>query len=99
MDSIRGCGLTGMRIDKEELRQRLIMPKYLRIAIRNSIRFKDPNSVDENQPADDNPEHPEAPMVVFINSRSGGRHGPELKVRLHQLIAEEQVRMMWQLVG
>lgn len=67
------------------------MPKYIRIAIRNSIRYEDPNSVDENQSADENPEHPEAPMVVFINSRSGGRHGPDLKVRLHQLIAEEQV--------
>ncbi|KAI6682528.1 hypothetical protein NL676_036409 [Syzygium grande] len=91
IDSFRSCGLTGVHIDKEELRRRLIMPKYLRIAIRNSIRFKDPNSVDENQPADENAEHPEAPMVVFINSRSGGRHGPELKQRLHQLIAEEQV--------
>ncbi|KAF8033845.1 hypothetical protein BT93_C0188 [Corymbia citriodora subsp. variegata] len=91
IDSFRSCGLTGMRIDKEELRRRLIMPKYIRIAIRNSIRFKDPNSADENPPADENAEHPESPMVVFINSRSGGRHGPELKVRLHQLIAEEQV--------
>ena len=32
-----------------------------------------------------------APVVVFVNSRSGGRHGPELKVRLHELITEEQV--------
>ena len=32
-----------------------------------------------------------APLVVFVNSRSGGRHGPELKVRLHELITEEQV--------
>ncbi|KAK3435507.1 hypothetical protein EUGRSUZ_C00196 [Eucalyptus grandis] len=92
IDSFRSCGLRGMRIDKEELRRRLVMPKYIRIAIRNSIRFKDPNSVDESQPAaDENAEPPEAPMVVFINSRSGGRHGPELKVRLRQLIAEEQV--------
>jgi hypothetical protein len=32
-----------------------------------------------------------APVVVFVNSKSGGRHGPELKVRLHELISEEQV--------
>ncbi|KAE8796899.1 diacylglycerol kinase 3-like [Hordeum vulgare] len=31
------------------------------------------------------------PMVVFVNSKSGGRHGPELKVRLHELISKEQV--------
>jgi hypothetical protein len=30
-------------------------------------------------------------MVVFVNSKSGGRHGPELKLRLHELISEEQV--------
>ncbi|KAI4994236.1 hypothetical protein ZWY2020_029284 [Hordeum vulgare] len=31
------------------------------------------------------------PMVVFVHSKSGGRHGPELKVRLHELISKEQV--------
>ena len=30
-------------------------------------------------------------VVVFINARSDGSHGPKLKERLHQLIAEEQV--------
>ncbi|XP_020109170.1 diacylglycerol kinase 4-like [Ananas comosus] len=34
---------------------------------------------------------PEAPMVAFVNSRSGGRHGPILKGRLQELIGEEQV--------
>ncbi|KAL0014021.1 hypothetical protein SO802_001090 [Lithocarpus litseifolius] len=33
----------------------------------------------------------EAPIVVFSNACSNGRHGPELKERLHQLIAEEQM--------
>ncbi|XP_044972551.1 uncharacterized protein LOC123440023 [Hordeum vulgare subsp. vulgare] len=31
------------------------------------------------------------PMVVFVNSKSGGRHGPGIKVRLHELISKEQV--------
>ncbi|KAJ8751241.1 hypothetical protein K2173_016422 [Erythroxylum novogranatense] len=31
------------------------------------------------------------PMVVFINSKSGGHHGPKLKERLKQLMGEEQV--------
>lgn len=35
---------------------------------------------------------PEAPMVAFVNSRSGGRHGPILKGRLQELIGEEQVQ-------
>ncbi|KAK4754889.1 hypothetical protein SAY87_008646 [Trapa incisa] len=75
------------------------MPKHLRIAMRNSIRFQDPNSgLEKDQLSSGEstadaapPEAPESPMVVFINSRSGGRHGPELKLRLQQLIAEEQV--------
>ncbi|KAK9931937.1 hypothetical protein M0R45_019191 [Rubus argutus] len=33
---------------------------------------------------------PEMPMVVFINPRSGGRHGPMLKERLQLLMGEEQ---------
>lgn len=36
-------------------------------------------------------EPPECPMVVFINPKSGGRHGPELKARLQDLMSEEQV--------
>lgn len=98
IESFRGCVLSGMRVDKEELRKRLAMPKYLRLAVRNSIRFRDPNSGNEVDPnaigetADADPLiPPETPMVVFINPRSGGRHGPELKLRLQRLIAEEQV--------
>lgn len=104
MESIRGCGcgLGGAQIDKEELRKRLVMPKYLRIAMRNSIRFQDPNSglekdqlsTAESSEDAEPPQTPESPMVVFINSKSGGRHGPELKLRLQQLIAEEQVRIL-----
>lgn len=98
IESIRGCGLKGVQIDKEELRKRLILPKYLRIAIRNSIRFQDTDKGLEKDPlstADAEPrEPPESPLVVFINSRSGGRHGPELKLRLQELIAEEQVGIL-----
>lgn len=105
IDSFRGCGLSGMRIDKEELKRRLLMPQYLRYAMRDSIRLKDPaagesrllgrgNSVSAAAPAAEDVEEeraPESPMVVFINSRSGGRHGPTLKERLQQLMSEEQV--------
>ncbi|KAL4654540.1 hypothetical protein ACB092_01G386800 [Castanea dentata] len=93
IDSIRGCGLSGMRIDKEELRRRLVMPQYLRFAMRDAIRLQDPTAGEArfHERTDLNVGPPEAPMVVFINARSGGRHGPELKERLLQLIAEEQV--------
>ena len=107
IESIRGCGLSGMRIDKEELKRKLLMPRYLRFAMRDSIRFKDPSAGETrlhergNGDAEASPsaaygeevvnEPPESPMVVFINSRSGGRHGPMLKERLQQLMGEEQV--------
>ncbi|XP_033136643.1 diacylglycerol kinase 3 isoform X2 [Brassica rapa] len=95
--SMRGCGLanlTWVGVDKEELRQRLMMPEYIRLAMRDCIKRKDTTAI---------PDHlllpggavadmaPHAPMVVFINPKSGGRHGPVLKERLQQLMSEEQV--------
>ena len=95
--AMRGCGLanlTWVGVDKEELRQRLLMPEYLRLAMRDCIKRKDATAI---------PDHlllpgggvadmaPLAPMVVFINPKSGGRHGPVLKERLQQLMSDEQV--------
>ncbi|KAJ8422769.1 hypothetical protein Cgig2_003762 [Carnegiea gigantea] len=95
IDSLKGCGLSGIRVDKEELRRRISMPQYLRVAIRRAINAKDVdagvNSADLL--ASDGVDPPESPLVVFINSRSGGRHGPELKERLQQLMGEEQVSL------
>ncbi|XP_038992931.1 diacylglycerol kinase 4-like [Hibiscus syriacus] len=93
MDWIRACGLAGVRIDKEELRRRLLMPQYLRLAMLDSIRKKDADGGDHRfrSRSSDGATIPESPMVVFINSRSGGRHGPVLKERLQELISEEQV--------
>ncbi|XVF34284.1 hypothetical protein REPUB_Repub18cG0046100 [Reevesia pubescens] len=96
MDSLRACGLSslsGVRIDKEDLRRRLLIPQYLRLAMLDSIRKKDVDGGDQHfhlRGSDDIP-CPESPMIVFINSRSGGRYGPVLKERLQQLISEEQV--------
>ncbi|KAK6944266.1 Diacylglycerol kinase, catalytic domain [Dillenia turbinata] len=92
MDSFRSCGLYGLRIDKEELKRKISMPQYLRVAIREAIRARDLSYAgygDVNGGGGVQP--PEAPMVVFVNSKSGGRHGPELKHRLQELMSEEQV--------
>lgn len=94
IDSLRGCGLSGIRIDKEDLRRRILIPKYLRLAMRRAINSKDISSgVDSADLVAAEEVHlpPESPMVVFINSRSGGRHGPDLMLRLQQLMGEEQV--------
>lgn len=88
--------MSGMRIDKEELRRRLSIPEYLRHAMHNAVKQKNVDEavtealviVDRHDVVE-----PELPVVVFVNSRSGGRHGPELKERLQQLMAEEQVSL------
>lgn len=91
IDSFRGCGLSGIRIDKEELKRKILMPQYLRLAMRDSIQAKDTGAGDRHLNGSANVDPPEAPMVVFVNSRSGGRYGSVLKERLQVLIGEEQV--------
>ncbi|CAN1329630.1 Diacylglycerol kinase 7 [Linum perenne] len=95
IESLRGCGLSGVTIDKEVLRKKLVMPAYLRRAIIDAIKSKDAAEACERHHSTSElrvPEDaPQCAMVVFVNSKSGGRHGPELKLRLQQLISEEQV--------
>ena len=38
------------------------------------------------------PELPEAPLIAFINSRSGGRAGPKLAVILYRTLGHAQAR-------
>ncbi|KAF7806604.1 diacylglycerol kinase 7 [Senna tora] len=93
METFRTCVLSGVRIDKEDLKKKLTMPQYLRHAMRDCIRFQDPTAMSRHISGKDADDvvSPETPMVVFINTRSGGRHGPVLKERLKQLMSEEQV--------
>lgn len=93
METFRTVLVSGGRIDKEELRKKLTMPQYLRFAIRDCIRFQDPSAITKHITGkdDDDIVAPVTPMVAFINTRSGGRHGPVLKERLKQLMSEEQV--------
>ncbi|XP_026402117.1 diacylglycerol kinase 7-like [Papaver somniferum] len=93
IDSI-GCGLNGVSvIDEEELKRKILIPKYLRVAMCEAIQTKNPNvGFQENAAADDDKnEVPEAPMVVFVNSKSGGRKGSALQQILQEFISKEQV--------
>ncbi|RRT46560.1 hypothetical protein B296_00044922 [Ensete ventricosum] len=92
-ESIRRCGIYGMGIDEEELRRKILIPAYIRTAMSLAIRNRDAGSSTETavRPGEEADEVPEAPIVVFVNSRSGGRHGPQLMARLQQLISVEQV--------
>ncbi|XP_043710756.1 diacylglycerol kinase 7-like [Telopea speciosissima] len=91
VDSFKGCGLKGMRIAKEDLKRSILITEYLRLAMRDAIRFKNPNAGEQHAADAKGEAAPEAPMVVFVNSKSGGRHGLVLKGRLQELMGEEQV--------
>ncbi|KAK9078869.1 hypothetical protein SSX86_002927 [Deinandra increscens subsp. villosa] len=97
IESIRGCSLAGVRIPKGELKRKITMPEYLRFAIRDAMAAKD---IDAGKHHFDSVSKggdatglvaPELPLVVFVNSKSGGRHGSELKSRLQDFMGEEQV--------
>ncbi|CAJ1975532.1 unnamed protein product [Sphenostylis stenocarpa] len=93
VDSLR-CGISGTHGGKAELRQKLTMPQYLRFAMRECIRFKDTGAGESfsiRGQEDNDVVAPVAPMVVFINPRSGGRQGAFLMERLQLLMSEEQV--------
>ncbi|CAN6233154.1 unnamed protein product [Urochloa humidicola] len=99
-ESVRACGVWGKEVDKAELRRQVVMPLHLRRAVAAAVANKDEAAgvaaaSAAKEAAEGGGEKEEgptvAPVVVFVNSRSGGRHGPELKVRLHELITEEQV--------
>nr|AUZ41883.1 diacylglycerol kinase epsilon 2 [Musa itinerans] len=92
-ESIRGCGILGMGIDEEELRRKILIPAYIRTAMSSAIRNRDAGASAEAavRAGEEAYEVPEAPIVVFVDSRSGGRHGPQLTARLQQLISVEQV--------
>ncbi|KAF5947777.1 hypothetical protein HYC85_013734 [Camellia sinensis] len=92
IDLMRGCTLGGSRILKEELRQKITIPQYLRLAMRDSIQSKDVAAGNHHYAsAGEAAQPPDLALVVFINSLSGGRHGPKLKARLQELMGEEQV--------
>ncbi|OEL24668.1 Diacylglycerol kinase 7 [Dichanthelium oligosanthes] len=93
-ESVRACGVWGKEVDKSELRRQVVMPLYLRRAVATAVTAKDEAAgvAAASSAEGEKEEGPAvAPVVVFVNSRSGGRHGPELKVRLHELITEDQV--------
>ncbi|XP_074372102.1 diacylglycerol kinase 4-like isoform X2 [Apium graveolens] len=75
-------------IPKDELKKKIIMPTYIRLAMYQAMESKDIDA--PNYRFESSEESPESPLVVFINSRSGGRQGPELKEILQNLMSEEQ---------
>ncbi|KVH87656.1 ATP-NAD kinase-like domain-containing protein [Cynara cardunculus var. scolymus] len=103
IESIKGRSMSGVRVSRGDLRRKMTMPAYLRLAIRDAIAAK---SIDAGKRhygvaslclVDDGGGEkcplgtPESPVVVFVNSKSGGRQGYALKSKLQNLMGEEQV--------
>ncbi|KAH7862035.1 hypothetical protein Vadar_033930 [Vaccinium darrowii] len=58
---------------------------------RTSTRLNPRTPLPPDTAAGEAAEPSDCPVVVFINPKSGGRHGPKLKNRLQELMGEEQV--------
>lgn len=91
MEPPRGLCLLGWNINTEELRRLTVIPEYLRIAMAEAVRSKVFVYEERRHKGNGKEKSPEAPLVVFINSKSGGRLGPKLKNQLQELISQEQV--------
>ncbi|KAI5082065.1 hypothetical protein GOP47_0001808 [Adiantum capillus-veneris] len=84
----------GKRISpKDELfRQQFVMPQYLRMAMAAAVESKLVEYPGSDVPTQSqNPNAPLYPLIVMINSRSGGRKGPALRAALNDLLSKEQV--------
>ncbi|KQK01071.1 hypothetical protein BRADI_3g53702v3 [Brachypodium distachyon] len=95
-ESVRACGVWGKEVDKAELQRQVVMPLYARRAVAAAVAAKDEAAgvaaaaAAKGEEVEGDEVAVVTPIVVFVNSKSGGRHGPELKVRLHELISKEQ---------
>ncbi|MCO5593514.1 hypothetical protein L7F22_047528 [Adiantum nelumboides] len=76
----------------ELFRLEFVMPQYLRMAMAAAVESKllDPLGSDAPAPSKA-PKAPLYPLIVMINSKSGGRKGPALRAVLNHLLSKEQV--------
>jgi diacylglycerol kinase (ATP) len=77
--------LVSLRIDKDELRKRLIIPKYLKISMVEAVRNNEVVFDEDQHCWDDTNTALKVVVILFVNSKSGGRRGPTLKARLPKL--------------
>ncbi len=75
----------------EELKKMVMIPEYLAKDIANAIQSAGA-AYPDGPPFGDKIEAPPCPLLVFVNSKSGGRLGPALTQHLSDLISPNQVR-------
>lgn len=74
----------------EEFRRRCVIPEYLRLPMASAVSSHQIPRLDDIS-APPNVTAPSHPVIVMINSKSGGRKGPFLHSALNELLSEEQV--------
>lgn len=73
-----------------ELKSMVVIPKYLSKDMEIAVKSKGEATPEGPSPGEE-VEAPTCPILVFINSKSGGRLGPELKIHFEELISSYQV--------
>ena len=77
-------------IGDDDLRKRVAIPEYIADAMADAISSKGVDST-VSFPPDTLVVPPTCPILVFINSRSGGHFGASLLIHLSELIGALQV--------
>lgn len=73
-----------------DLKTMVAIPEYLSKDMANAVKTKG-EAIPEGPPAGQKIEAPTCPILVFTNSKSGGRLGPELMKHFEELISSYQV--------
>lgn len=76
----------------DDLRGIVVIPKYLSEDMANAVQSEG-TAVPKGPPLGEKIAAPACPILVFINSKSGGRLGPELMKHFEELISPNQVRI------
>ncbi|URE13632.1 Diacylglycerol kinase [Musa troglodytarum] len=98
-DSIQRCGIPRkIMTEEDQLRRDILIPQDLCDAMVAAMdkgdataTVPDPKAIASGADPSRGSEVPKAPMVVFVNFRSGGHRGQQLMLRLQELISRGQV--------
>lgn len=78
------------KISNHDCRKIVAIPEYIAEAMANAVSSKDAN-MNVVPPQDPILCTPQCPILIFINSRSGGQLGPDILIHLSELISPLQV--------
>lgn len=87
---VQTSGFPKQSIKDELFRLQFVMPEYLRVAMAAAVESQQMDYPGTAAPLESG-KAPVHPLIVMINSKSGGRKGPVLRSLLNDLLSKEQV--------